>query len=185
MNPNRVIYRINQFWHALWERPDQADIELARKVLTPEQMVLFSQMPAYEQAHSLRVFNQVSAIQTWGNSAAMQDLVVAALLHDVGKIRLPLRIWERILIVLARGLFPSRAERWGQEEDSIHSLPIWKRPFVIAQQHPKWGAEMAAQVGATPFTVALIRRHQNRIMGEPVNKEEQYLQILQSVDHDS
>jgi hypothetical protein len=64
-------------------------------------------------------------------------------------------LWERVIVVLAEHFLPIRAERWAQEETPRG----WRRGFVIRRLHPVWGAELAAQAGATPRTVALIRQH--------------------------
>jgi hypothetical protein len=108
------------------------------------------------------------------------DLLVAALLHDVGKSRYPLHLWERVLIVLVKALFPTRAKRWGA------GAPFgWRRPFVIAEQHPAWGAEMATRAGASPLTVELICKHQHPSPSESQSEVEALLQKLQAVDDES
>jgi hypothetical protein len=65
----------------------------------------------------------------------------------------------------------------------------WRKAFVVAAQHPKWGAEMAAAAGTLPLAVALIRRHQdkpNTIEQQEINSREKLLlRILQSVDDSS
>lgn len=111
------------------------------------------------------------------------DLWVAALLHDVGKIRYPLNLWERIEVVLFNSMMPGKAQDWGQAE------PVgWRKPFVVALQHPGWGADLAERAGATPMTVALIRRHQEKTgvdTGNPDNIENQLLKQLQIYDNES
>jgi hypothetical protein len=67
----------------------------------------------------------------------------------------------------------------------------WKRPFVIAEQHADWGAEMAARLGASPTSVNLIRRHQQMIQfhnshtATAASKEDQLLYRLQLLDNES
>jgi hypothetical protein len=34
-----------------------------------------------------------------------------------------------------------------------------RRPFVVATQHPAWGADLSAAAGASARTCDLIRRH--------------------------
>jgi hypothetical protein len=55
----------------------------------------------------------------------------------------------------------------------------------VAEQHPQWGAELAAQTGASPLTVALIRRHQEPFTSQPASMEEQLLGQLQTADDHS
>ena len=84
------------------------------------------------------------------------DLLVAALLHDIGKTKLRLQWWERVIAVLGGALCPGRSKIWGLAEPTG-----WRRAFVIKAQHPAWGATMAAAAGTSPLAVELIHRHQN------------------------
>lgn len=173
----QIAYRAKQFWKALQARPTPAQLAEARTILSPELMGLFLTMQPGEQAHSLNILKELDE-----QGHHEPDLQAAALLHDVGKARHPLRIWERIEIVLTQALLPGRVERWGQGE------PIgWKRPFVIAAQHPAWGAEMAAAAGASPMTIQLIRRHQAKLpepleISQSTPPEEHFLLCLQMFD---
>jgi len=170
-----MLYRIRQFWLA-WRAEPLTEEELApaRSILTAEQMKLFRQLQPSEQIHALNVLQTIQA-----QGETVPDLQVAALLHDIGKARAPLKIWERVVIVLGKELFPNRIQSWGEGQPQG-----WKRPFVIAEQHPTWGAEMATQAGTPPLAVSLIERHQS---SEPVSpssqKEDQLLHILQAADH--
>jgi hypothetical protein len=132
-----------------------------------------------EQAHSIQVMRAVSHTFNGSSGDHPKDLLVAALLHDVGKIRYPLRIWERIFIVLVRALAPEKAREWGEGEPAG-----WRRAFVIAERHPEWGAQMAAAAGVSPLTEALIRRHQMQHSDHPICSEDEDLFILQSADHE-
>lgn len=174
MKISQVLYRIQQFWLA-WRAEPLTEEELApaRSVLTAAQMKLFRRLQPSEQIHALRV---LQTIQTQGETDP--DLQIAALLHDVGKARAPLKIWERVVIVLGKKLLPQRVHAWGAGQ----SLG-WKRPFVIAEQHPAWGAEMASAAGASPLAVSLIGQHQSDRPESPISqKEEQLLRILQAAD---
>ncbi len=171
-----AIYRVWQFFTALTAPPpDSMQLAWVEATLTPEQLALFQQMRPSEQQHSLRV---AAALEAQGSTHP--DLLVAALLHDVGKIRFPLRLWERVLIVLGKALFPRRAERWGNGEPRG-----WKRPFVVAQQHSSWGAELALQAGVSPLAAKLIQRHQEAPLPHPTTLEDRLLASLQAADNRS
>ncbi len=175
MTLSTAAYRARQFFLALRAQPLTAD-ELApvRSILTPDQMNLFLQMQHSEQRHALNVLH---TIQGWGETDP--DLLTAALLHDVGKIRAPLRLWERVLIVLGQTFAPRRVAAWGEA-----SPQGWRRPFVVAEQHPAWGGELASEAGTSPGAVSLILHHQS---AEPASRadsrEARLLQILQEADH--
>ena len=106
------------------------------------------------------------------------DLLTAALLHDVGKIPYPLSPLERTLIVLGKKFFPRLASRWGKGEPRD-----FRRPFVVAERHAEWGADLAACAGAPTMTVNLIRRHQDAPLEKPRSSEDRLLRVLQSVDY--
>jgi putative nucleotidyltransferase with HDIG domain len=156
MNAIRIYYRTRQFWQGLRVKPTTREIDRVRSVLNNAQFDLFLRMQPVEQSHSLAVFDKLSA-----TGEADQDLLVAALLHDVGKTLYPLKLWERTWIVLGKGFFPGRSKEWALGDlHDLRNLPFWKRPFVVAKQHPQWGANLAAQIGLSQMVVSLICRHQ-------------------------
>jgi hypothetical protein len=175
MNNHPLIYRVWQFWRTLWASPPAPEqLVTARNILTDSQMKLFLELQASEQNHSLRVLRE---IQQQGETNP--DLLVAALLHDVGKIRYPLRLWERIFIVLGKKLFPERIAAWGRDKPQG-----WARPFVVAAQHPLWGGDLALKANTTPQAVQLILRHQDKISPPVADQLEEYLlSVLQNADN--
>lgn len=181
MKVARLLYRTRQFWFALGAAPSPSGLEQARSILNPAQMARFRSMQASEQAHALRVMRQLRS-----DGSEQPDLLVAALLHDVGKSCYPLHVWERVVIVLVRAFFPSKAGQWGKGDipGNPRRYPAWRRPFVVAEQHPAWGADMALKAGASSLTAALIRRHQNLFISKVVNQEDQLLLQLQAADND-
>lgn len=170
----RLTYRVQQFWDSLRLSPGAEEISEARQVLSPALMDLFRRMQPGEQAHSLKVFRSLVR-----DGADDIDLLQAALLHDVGKSLHPLWLWERVLIVLAKAVFPAQAWRWGQG-----AARGWRRALVVAQQHPEWGARLAEEAGASPRAVALIRRHQEPSGGVvSINDIDHLLRMLQACDN--
>lgn len=207
MNTSRILYRTRQFWQTLGATLAPEDLDLVGEVLTPDQRMLFERLQMSEKVHSLKVLR---ALLDQGEY--QPDLLVAALLHDVGKSRFPLNMLDRILIVLGKTFFPGRAKRWGSGTasaleslysfdrpglltETLHTpdhqglltktfLKIWCRPFIVAEKHPAWGAEMAVQAGASPLAVDLIRRHQEQLYpGSGSNPGIEYLlRKLKAVD---
>jgi hypothetical protein len=149
----KIGYRVQQFFHALTAAPAPQDRREVESFLGPALMRLFTTMQPGEQAHSIRIYRCLRE-----NGVEDPDLLSAALLHDAGKSRLPLRLWERVAIVLAKALAPGLVESWGQAPGA--HPPTWKRPFVVAVQHPDWRARMAENAGASDLVVRLIRDHQ-------------------------
>jgi hypothetical protein len=172
-----IIYRTRQFLFTWIATPDSLDLQQAEILLKPELMELFLKMQPSEQVHSLKVMKQLIVC-----GQTHPDLLTAALLHDVGKICFALRTSERVLIVISKALFPKLTQLWGQGEPQG-----WKRAFVVAENHPIWGAELAEQAGATSLAVYLILHHQdkgkNTINEKSVSLTEHLLQHLKRFDN--
>lgn len=178
MNASRFLYRTRQFWQAIKPRSSNQGAEQLTTVLTPAQIRLFQRMQKSEQAHSLEMLNEL--IQQGEGDA---DLLAAALLHDVGKIRAPLRVWERVLVVITRAICPDCVRKWGaQDAGDLESGWGWRRTFVVAEHHPAWGADLAAACGTSPIAVSLIARHQEQLSPEMNDPEDTLLRKLQAVD---
>ena len=164
--------------------PDQSGNELAQAILSPALLALFLKLQPSEINHSLEITRRLIA-----SKETDPDLLAAALLHDVGKSRSPLNLWERVIVVLAKRLIPGACQRWGTTGD----LQGWKRIFVVADQHAAWGAEMAALAGASKLTARIISRHQEprrRVMKEDLKRgvrtrEDYLLYQLQLLDEES
>ena len=184
----RVLYRIRRTWTALTAKPEKSDLEEVKNFLTPSQFSLFKGLHPSEQSHSIAVYRQLLE-----NGANQPDLLSAALLHDVGKNRYPIHFWDRIAIVLGNRIAPSLTESWGEAEPES-----WKRPFVVSQKHAGWGAQMAADAGASQLTIDLIDRHQEQIPNEgevlshnhkttspSTFTEDQLLALLQQFDNNN
>ena len=164
--------RLRQGVYALfaWARP--VDDAPAVAVLPPNLLALFHQMPRREQQHALEV---LATLRT--NGTTHPALLQAGLLHDLGKIRAPFYVWERVLVVLIEAAAPKLAYAWGAGD-----LYGWRRPFVIRRQHATWSADMVAAAGADPLTVELIRRHQDKLTGETHTEADRLLRDLQAAD---
>lgn len=166
-------YRLWQFWQIVTAVPLEpaARAEIAA-VLSPSELALFDQFALNDQWHSYRVMKMLQEV-----GYDQPALLVAALLHDVGKTKLPLSVWERSLIVLASIFLPRQTAVWGQGE-----AVGWKRPFAVKIQHPTWSAQMATAVGSDPQAIALIQRHQDPIAPDDQSKEAKLLRLLQWAD---
>jgi putative nucleotidyltransferase with HDIG domain len=166
-------YRLRQLGLALWGTPGRDDLAAAERILSPAEYSLFLNLQSSEQAHALNILR---ALQAQGE--AERILLAAALLHDVGKAAQRLSLIGRIAVVLGQQVLPEKVKTWGIGQPSG-----WKRPFVIAAQHPAWGAEMAARAGSPAEVVALIAAHQEPApagMNEAMRKR---LLALQAVDN--
>jgi hypothetical protein len=172
---SRLTYRSRQFWNAVLSPGKRVPSEALLPRLAPAQILLFRRMQPAEQMHAYQIFKRLLAA---GRNEP--DLLAAALLHDVGKILQPLSIIDRVLIVLGKRFFRRAAERWAA--GTPHGLRL---PFVVAVHHAEWGADLAAQAGATPLAVELIRRHQDPPLAAPATYTERLLAALQAADNEN
>ena len=168
-----AIYRVQQFARAAgsWVRPARVDAELVGHYLSPAGIELFRAMPRYDQRHALAVFHTLRA-----EGQAEPDLLVAALLHDVGKTLHPVggvRLWHRVASVLLRSLSPELVEQIGQDQPGS-----WRQPFFVQQHHAAISAELAEQVGCSSRVVELIRRHEE----PPGVEDDALLSALKAAD---
>ena len=147
---NNISYRVWQFWKSLKRSPGDTDWACVENILSEGELDLIKQLPAADQNHCLRVFH---SLHSQGEDDS--DLLKAALLHDLGKLKHPLRRWERVFAVLVTGVFPRRGKDWGERK------PVgFHRPLVVLHQHPRWGAELARKAGSSPRTVWFIKNHE-------------------------
>ncbi len=156
-----------------WARP--VSDETAREFLNQAEYSLFLKMRRPERQHHLRVFQDL-------RRAGHQHpaLLKAALLHDVGKTRFRFGLFQRVLVVVVRALFPAHFEQWGQAE------PIgWKRPFVVSARHPEWSAKMCEAIHMDALAVDLIRRHQSLLPDPPQTEADCLLALLKAADNRS
>ena len=172
---NRISYRVCQFWAAFHGAQfNNEDLDLVKSILTTRQLELFDKFQTSEKAHSLKVLKSLL-----DNGETNPDLLTAALLHDIGKIKHPLQPLERAIAVLGKLLFPVKSIKWGR------SHPIgFVRPFVVAQNHPGWGADLADLAGASALTVTLIRNHETDIKTSNLKPlENRLLEALKRADN--
>jgi len=169
----KLGYRLWQFQQSFKPSLSQKDWDRIRLFLSPVEIGLFTKMPVPDQNHSFRVFNSVL-----NEGEDDEDLIKAALLHDIGKGLHPLRRWERIFAVLVDGFSPGLAIKWGKGEPEG-----FKRPLVIIRQHPIWGAELARKIGSSETVTWLIQNHENYQPPASSQRKLELLNILQLADN--
>lgn len=146
-----AVQRIRQGIRALLAFAHTVDDSLAEHYLTDREMMLFKQMARSEQVHSLNVLRSVLAQE----AATPHDLAVVALLHDVGKSRRKMAVWQKTISVLVEKILPRINARLTQED----KLTFWNAPFIVRCWHPKWSAELLAEVESSETVIWLAGHH--------------------------
>lgn len=171
----RLWYNFQQFLgHFLSPPLTPAAQEAVFAHLNPAQQQLFRQFSYGDQWHSYRV---MCTLQAAGHTHP--DLITAALLHDIGKIKTRFTAFDRSFEALVRKLLPKQAQKW--ENLSLQQCANWQKPFLVRAQHPHWSGELVNSTAASPLTLNLIRRHQDKLL-EILTEEDQLLAYLQWAD---
>ncbi len=168
-----AVYRLRQGLLALLAFARPLDIDLAAIYLAPDLFSLFQDMNRGEQLHSLSVLADVLA-----QGETPPDLAVAALLHDVGKVRYPLTVWQKTLAVLVKAAVPGVYSHWSR---SNPTNPL-QRPFVVYERHPAWGAEMLRQAGGSETACWLVEHHADPLKKWESHRHALLLKRLQQAD---
>ena len=140
--------RVWQFFRAVLARVSPGEHTIVRDALSPAQAALFWRMARCDQRHGLDVYHALRE-HGWRDQA----LLVAALLHDVGKAAARMTIAHRVAVVLIERARPGWLARWAKEGRG------WVAPFVAHVQHAQIGAAWAQAAGSSADVVTLIREH--------------------------
>jgi len=145
-----ATYRIQQGLRALFAFTRPLSEKVAITYLSAAELALFRRLRRGERLHALAV---LAALQA--EAPVPPALATAALLHDVGKIRCPLHLWQKTVVVLTRALFPAVYARLAAGDPTRWLV----RPFVVYDQHPTWSADYLSAAGSDPAAVWLCRHH--------------------------
>lgn len=152
-----AIYRITQGVRALVAFTQAVDYTLPEKHLSPGLLSVFKQMQRNEQLHSVRVLQAVLAQE----AETPHDLAVAALMHDSGKVHYPLSVYGKTVAVLGRKIAP--LYRYASGRDPARA--VWARPFIVAEHHATWSADILREYGASERAIWLVEHHQHNVAG--------------------
>ena len=132
------------------------DIAEVKRWLPASAFHLFRSMSDADQQHSLRVCR---GLQKRGCDE--NDLLAAALLHDVGKAQGRVPFWTRPAIVLGKRFAPRLLAHLVTSPSTFEMkhIPRWRRALSYAWWHADVGADLAASAGLSERAVLYIRTH--------------------------
>ena len=148
----QAVHRFEQGIRALLAFARSPDLDLAKQYLSGCEFKAFLSMSRSEQLHSLAVLRIILS----ADAAAPNALTAAALLHDVGKSRFHLAVWQKTLSVLVKTFVPPLNRVLSRDEQAT----FWRAPFTVRQHHPKWSGEILRNCGSDPTVIWLAERHQ-------------------------
>lgn len=153
-----VTHRVKQGLRGLFAFTREVDYDLVGQYLPPVQLGLFRRMSRGEQLHSIQVLRDVMAQGDTQGVALSDDLAQAALLHDAGKSRYPMAVWQKTLPVLVSIVAPNLSRRLAKSDERNGFV----RPFVVHGRHPRWGAELLEAIGASERLIWLVAHHADK-----------------------
>jgi len=144
----RARYRARQFFGGFRAALTPDELAFVRGVLTRRELALFADLQARDQRHSVNV---ALALRDDGGGATSRDLLVAALLHDIGKG--DLFVGERVVYVLLLAVSPRLVDLVGRR-GSRGRDGIWR-----LRHHARLGAELLTEEGSSPRVIELVAAH--------------------------
>lgn len=145
------------------------ELRWVRTHLAPWEEALFWQMSRIDQKHAVRVSMRAAEIARRDPSLdepSRRVLARAGLLHDIGKVRGDIGLFDRVAIVLVRRLAPRLAERLAAQGRDALLRPGRRglgrglcRAFYAHAVHAERGAAMAELFGVEGEVVDVIRLH--------------------------
>ncbi len=135
---------------------DHAEVKHFLASVTPDAQNLFYTMSLADQQHSLRVCR---GLQERG--CQDEEMLRAALLHDVGKAEGRVPFWTRPAIVLGKLIAPRLLMQLAVAPDNavFPSLPGWRRALSYSWWHADVGANLCERAGLSERAVLYVRTH--------------------------
>lgn len=141
------------FATAFGSGPGGDEDEWAGTWLTEREQVLFRRMRASDRAHSVAVARAVEAHLQARAGVPERWVVVAALLHDVGKTIADLGVYGRTVATLSGWIGGAdMAEHWADTTGFTRKVGLY-------MQYPRLGADLLEINGSDPRVVAWAREH--------------------------
>lgn len=154
-----IHHLVERFFGALSRTgPPPAEEAWALGFLVPGERQLWEQMSAADRRHAVGVARDVLVLLRADSAypdPPGREVLAAALLHDVGKVRARLGTFSRAGVTLAAiGFGRSRLVRGTRRASKGTRARI--RLYLT---HDKVGAELLREAGSHPFTVAWAEQH--------------------------
>jgi hypothetical protein len=137
--------------------PAPPDDSWATDHLLNGERALWHRMSGPDRRHAVGVARDT--IRLLGPDDSRQDVIAAALLHDVGKVESSFGTFARVFVTLAAlALGRSRLLRWAGEP-AAGGRPSRRARVGLYLTHDRLGADMLEKAGSQPLTVSWAAEH--------------------------
>ena len=156
-----MFNRVKQFFHAVTAKVSFADALYVREMLDISETVLFFAMSVEDQRHAIDVAHTVERLYDKMRAEKKEKidvelLVKAALLHDIGRVKGDMKIYQKALCVLLDKWDPKYARSLTKPKGEKGTL---SHAVFVYYNHPGIGAEKLEAINEDPRMVYLVGRH--------------------------
>lgn len=167
----RWPYRVGQFIRGFRTAVDPEEARQISALLSEAELQLFLAMRPRDRRHAVETMRNAARLAAEQGATPSEDLLVASLLHDVGKGQI--RVQDRVLYVILRAISPALVDRVATAEGGRWRLALWQ-----LRHHASVGAALLEGAGSTPRVVELTAVHH----GDPEPGEDVELGWLLAAD---
>lgn len=141
--------RVKQFFSYAIAKIDINDKMYIEKHLNDDEIALFNKLSIHEQKHSINVARDVES-ECKINLMDSKNLVKTALLHDIGKIKVPVSIIDKSIVVILDKITKSR----------IKELKNVKKIY-IHYNHGYEGYKILKGINENEQILFMVKNHHN------------------------
>ncbi|KOF57723.1 MULTISPECIES: HD domain-containing protein [Clostridium] len=157
--------RIKQFFVYAIAKVNINDKIYIEKHLNNDEMALFNKLSIHEQKHSINVARDVEK-ECRVNLVNSKNLVKAALLHDIGKINVPITLIDKSIVVILDKITRSKIKKFKKI-----------KKIYIYYNHGYEGFQILKRINENEQILFMVNNHHNREMSNNLE-----LDILKKCD---
>lgn len=146
------MYRVKQFFWGVKSLYTKVDEDLIKKFLNEDEIDMFKQLKINDQHHCIRVCkDSLKVNKSFELNINENILGKAALLHDIGKTKLHLSLFEKSIIVVLDKLTGGKIRKF----ENIKQIDIYFN-------HPKIGYNILKDKGYSKEVLEVVKDHHNK-----------------------